>query len=97
MDSSRATAARLREREEIVSTLHILMKSVPPLLTLVCASAAVLAVVGAVRGYPDRAALTVALTTVPCVALSWITRYLTASLLDNLDLLPDPESDSPRR
>jgi len=89
--------ARLQEREEIISTLNILTRIAPPLLTIVFVIAAALAIIGVAQGSPDRAALTIALTIAPCTALGWVARHLFRSLIGHLDLLPPDGDDSTRR
>jgi hypothetical protein len=95
MEPSRSTAARLQEREEIVASLCILVKYAPLILTSVWLVAVITTVVGLVTDSPDRAALTIALTITPCVALGWVSRHLVLGVLGLLDLKP-PEDDSAR-
>jgi hypothetical protein len=86
MDTPASIQARLEEREEIISTLCILVKIAPTLLSGVFVAAAALSVWSAATGNLDRSALTVALALLPCAALWWVTRHLVLNLLDHLDL-----------
>lgn len=86
----------LQEREEIVSALCIFVRWAPILGSVVfVAASAIVGIQFTAEGILDRAALTVAITIAPCVALAWMVRHLVLQLLELLDL-PQPADDTPR-
>lgn len=94
----------LRERDESVNALCVIVKWAPRFYTLLFVIFATVAVVSVTSegGRGDRIAMTVAGATLPTVFLSWTVAHLVNQVLSRLDIGTPPGrdgdgTDSPRR
>lgn len=82
---------RIRERDENVSVLWRIVTVAPALYTIAAVVAGGWAIITAIQGDIDSAALTLAIMAAPTAFIGLLCRSVARSVLDNLDLCHPPE------